>query len=304
MIEVLQPGVFTTFQDLGRHGFEAQGVPTSGAFDPFLACVANRLVGNSLSATLLEFALVGPTLKIHSEVSLAIVSHSSLYLLNGTPVPQRCAFRAGAGSELRFVNMEGWFGYIAIGGGFQSDKVLGSASVYLPGRIGTRIEKGITLRNERETNALYSISDESLQSDAASRAVPILPALHTEYFSTIEREKIEKNEFKILTQSNRMGIRLEGPAIEPPNLRRSAPTTVGTLQLPTSGQPILLGPDGPTTGGYPQMAVVARSAWTQIAAKRPGSSISFQWISKQEARKMYDQKFQIFDSMDLWKRID
>src|SRR5262245_56547377 len=115
MIEVLQPGLLTTIQDSGRKGYELYGVPRSGFFDPFLAGIANRLVGNSIDAPLLEFAMIGPTLAFHQACVIAITGLDVLY----KDVPLFRAFTVSKGSVLQFAGMKGWFGYIALAGGIR-----------------------------------------------------------------------------------------------------------------------------------------------------------------------------------------
>src|SRR5262245_48674932 len=118
MIEVLQPGI-TSIQDFGRPGWESSGMPRSGVFDPFLARVANQLTGNSHDAPLLEFALVGPSLRFHKPYKIAFAGFSLQYALNGNAASEFCTFKVEPGQELRFNGMNGWFGYLAISGGIQ-----------------------------------------------------------------------------------------------------------------------------------------------------------------------------------------
>ncbi len=276
MIEVLRPGLLTTIQDAGRRGFEAYGVPRSGVFDPFLAAVANKLVGNPLDTALIEFALVGPELRFHRNVSVAICGYGIHYEVNKTTFPVFGAFSVQAGSEFRFAGMKGWYGYIAVGGGIEGEKVLGSVSTYVAGGIGRRIQKDDRLKVGPATAQLFSLRS-THWSFAEESMLQLLPSQHTSRFNGKELQKIVEHPYRINSQSNRMGIRLEGLSVNPPSVRRSAPAIPGTVQIPRSGSPIILGPEGPTTGGYAQIAVLSRTSWTVLAATGPGKTIRFEW---------------------------
>lgn len=302
MIEVVSPGLLTTVQDAGRRGFENYGVPRSGFFDAFLARIANKLAGNHEDAALLEFAAVGPTLRFQRESWVAVAGFSLKYVCNGSEVPEFSAVRIAAGSVLEFHDMKGWFGYIAVAGGMSVPRVLGSSSTYLAGRIGKRVEKGDQFYTGRSTGTRYRIEPSRLHL-SEKRSVPILPAHHTSSFGESERERLALLEFYVSSQSNRMGIRLDGPELKSPAAGRSVPTYVGTVQIPRSGKPILLGPEGPTTGGYPQIAIVAASGWTSLAGTRPGESIRFHWIDPEKARELKRSRERIFTNSSVWEEV-
>lgn len=300
MIEVLQPGLLTTIQDLGRKGHEVYGIPPSGALDPFLASVANKLVGNELNAPVLEFALVGPTLKFLVPCWIAVAAFSSLYLANGKQVPEFSAVFVQEDTVLQFAGTRGWFGYLAVGGAFQAEQVLGSASACLSAHIGNRMEKGQRLNVGARTGRCCSIRKEYLGLQG-SGIVHVLPGLHTSLFSEWERCKLVESEYTISMKSNRMGMYLNGAEIEPPPVKRSAPALPGTIQVPTSGQPIILGPEGPTTGGYAQIAVLSRASWTTIAETRPGEPFRFEWIDPQQALRIREYRDSIFRKQEAWE---
>jgi len=302
MIEVLQPGLLTTIQDLGRRGYENYGVPPSGALDPFLASVANKLVGNDLNSPLLEFALVGPTLMFRKDCWVGVAGFDVRYLLNGKPADEFTAFPVPAGSVLQFSGMQGWFGYLAVSGGILCERILGSASTYISGRIGNRLRKGALLEVGETTEKYFSVRRDFL-GFRATNILSILPALHTSGFSMQSRHKLAENDYTITLQSNRMGIRLEGAPIKQPKVRRSAPALPGTIQVPRSGDPLILGPEGPTTGGYPQIAVLPRTSWTKLAQTRPREKIRFEWTSVESARQIWSHRNSIFSRDEAWQRI-
>jgi antagonist of KipI len=299
MIEVLQPGI-TTIQDLGRIGFESIGVPRSGAFDPFLAKVANQLVGNSHNVPLLEFALVGPSLRFHKACSLAFLGFSVQYNVNGKSVPEFKVFRVEAGEELYFKGMSGWFGYLAISGGIRIEKILGSASTNAAAGIFERLKSGDQLQSIEMNRQSFGIKKQSLPLPE-NNVLHILEAAHTHLFHEQSKMLISANEYKVTLQSDRMGARLQGAAIEVPEIKRSVPTLPGVIQIARSGQPIILGPEGPITGGYPQIGIISETSWTTLAAIQPGKSLRFQWINLEQAKKYRDQRNQIFFDKGIWK---
>lgn len=299
MIEVLQPGI-TSIQDLGRPGWESSGMPRSGAFDPYLARVANQLTGNSHDAPLLEFALVGPSLRFHESCTIASAGFSVKYTSNGNPVSEFCAFKVEAGQELRFNEMHGWFGYLAISGGIQIEKILGSASTYAAAGIFGRLKSGDQLQSGKSGKQCFAINKDLLMLPK-NNVLPILEAAHSHLFTEQSRKSISSNDYLLTLQSDRMGARLQGTEIEVPEIKRSVPTLPGAIQIARSGQPIILGPEGPVTGGYPQIGILSQSSWTTLAAIQPGKSLRFKWINLEEAKSYRDQRSQIFSDTTIWE---
>jgi antagonist of KipI len=300
MIDVLNPGLLTTIQDGGRKGYERYGFPQSGFFDPFLASVANRLVGNRIDAPLLEFALIGPTLRFLKPVSVAVTGFNVDYECDGA-VSCNSAFAVKEGSVLRFTAMKGWFGYIAVSGGILAQKMLGSASTYFAGGLGIRLQRDSTLQIAESDPQIWRIRDGVLKLPKDSE-LQILLAQHSSDFNAGEIQNFTKQEYKIHSQSNRMGIRLEGEPIETPLIRRSVPTLPGVVQVPGGGLPIILGPEGPTTGGYPQIGMLSRTSWTVLAGAQPGSRIRFRWLDAEAARREWDARQNIFRDADAWQK--
>lgn len=302
MIEVIQPGLLTTIQDFGRPGYEIWGMPPAGAMDPFLAAIANKLVGNALDSALLEFALVGPSFKFLEECRLAIAAFSCDYLLEGIAVPDFSAFLAPAGSTLQFEGMKGWFGYIAVSGGFQHEKTLGSASTYVAGNVGEKLVRNQRLRLNKNAARPFSVSKE-LFGFASSNVLGLLPSLHTSQFRPSELSRFAENEYRITLQSNRMGILLSGPGISAPHIRRSAPALPGSIQIQYAGHPMILGPEGPTTGGYPQIGILSQTSWTKLAQTRPGQPIRFEWQDPHQARQLTRLRNSILWNNEAWNAI-
>jgi allophanate hydrolase subunit 2 len=100
-----------------------------------------------------------------------------------------------------------------------------------------------------------------------------------------------------------MGIRLDGASLDGPVLRRSVPALPGALQVPRSGLPLVLGPEGPTTGGYAQLGMIARVSWTSLAAAPPGASVQFEWTNAERARTMWAERQKLFTMKEAWERV-
>ncbi len=301
MIEILQPGL-TTIQDLGRPGWESSGMPRSGAFDPFLARVANQLAGNSHDAALLEFALVGPSLRFHKSYTLAFTGFSPRYLLNGNQVPEFRAFRVEAGQELRFSGMVGWFSYLAVSGGIQIEKILGSASTYAAAGIFGRLKSGDQLHAGEMSKQSFAVNKESLML-SKNNVLHILEAAHSHLFNEGSKMLISSEEYKLTLQSDRMGARLQGAPIEIPEIKRSIPTLPGAIQIARSGQPIILGPEGPVTGGYPQIGILSQTSWTTLASIQPGKTLQFQWLNIERAKELQNQRNTILSDAGVWELL-
>ncbi len=301
MIEVLQPGI-TTIQDQGRAGWESSGMPSSGAFDPFLASVANQLAGNSHDAALLEFALVGPSLRFHKAYTLAFTGFSVSYVLNGNPVLEFRAFTVEPGQELRFKSMAGWFGYLAVSGGIQIGKILGSASTYAAAGIFGRLKSGDQLQSGEMAKQTFAVKKESLMLPK-NNILHILEAAHSHLFNERSKMLISSDEYKLTLQSDRMGSRLQGTSIEIPEIKRSIPTLPGVIQIARSGQPIILGPERPVTGGYPQIGILSQTSWTTLASIQPGKTLRFQWMNIEEAKELQHQRNKILYDAGLWELL-
>jgi antagonist of KipI len=298
MIEVLRPGLLTTIQDLGRAGYQDQGVPLGGALDPIALRVANLLVGNPAGAAGLEVTLAGPRLHFRSGGLVALAGATLDARLGGEALPPLRPSRIGAGDTLELGNVRhGCRAYLAVAGGLTVPPVLGSRSTYLLGRFG-----GLDGRALRSGDRLPVGSTPSApparhvaQWGASPEVLPrygdtirLLPGAHAAALTESSRRQLFAAEFHLGRDSDRMGCRLEGPelALSRPIELLSEGVVPGTIQLPPGGSPIVLLADGGTTGGYPRIAHVASVDLPLLAQLRPGDSLRFQPISLQEAHRL------------------
>ena len=283
---VRRAGMQTTVQDLGRTGFRAEGVPLSGAMDRFALRVANLLVGNTENAAALEFTLWGPELEFSRETLVAVTGADFGALPRWQPI------RVAAGTQLRFgASRDGCRGYLAIAGGVEIPRVLGSASTYLRGGFGGGFGRAL-----REGDALGA---PDLRRDVAEHwriDARILPAytneptvrtIHGAQAAEFGRAFFE-SAYRVTAQSDRMGFRLKGTTLVRRSDRelRSGTVAPGTVQVPPDGQPIVLMADAQTIGGYPQIAHVVTADLPLVAQLRPGDTLRFSEVGLAEAHEL------------------
>ena len=283
---ITRAGMLTTVQDLGRAGFRAAGVPSGGAMDALALRVANLLVGNQENAAALEVTLVGPEL-IFSKDSVIAVTGAEF---PGVPAWQPLKVKAGEPVKLG-ASVKGCRGYLAVAGGLEIAAVLGGRGTDLRGGFGgfegRALRDGDVLRvnpAERSVEAHWRIDERILPEYSAAPIVRVLRGAHAEEFGGSWLGV----EFKVTPQSDRMGLRLAGPALvrtDGAELPSSA-VTPGTVQVPPDGRPIVLMADAQTIGGYPQLAHVISVDLPLMAQLRPGDTVKFQAVSLDEAHQL------------------
>jgi antagonist of KipI len=292
---VIKPGMLTTIQDTGRWGFQARGVPVAGPMDPVSHRVANALVGNARDAALLEITLLGPELEFEDERLVAVAGADFDLSLDGRPAALNAPFTVAAGSHLRFgARRLGARAYLAVSGGIAVTPTLGSRSTHLVSAMGGLGGRAL-LAGDR-----LPLGDPSLRQGAAlapQEAVAALPegratirvlaGPQADRFTADALEMLQSAPYTVARNSDRMGFRLEGP---PLTYARGAEiisdaTPLGVLQVPASGQPILLMADRQTTGGYPKIATVIAADIAIAGQLAPSDAIVFRVCSAQDAMK-------------------
>lgn len=322
---VVTPGMLTTVQDLGRPGYEHMGVPPSGAMDPGALRLANALVGNPGDLAALEFTVTGGRLRVlDATCTLAFAGSAALHVSAAGGLPARAlapwqSHRVPAGALLTIGPLErGMRGYLAASGGIVVRPVLGSASTLTRAAMG-----GIEGRAIKRDDVL-----------AVGRArAPFLrrwvPLRHTawfyrdtpigvilgpqqDHFSASEIRRFLNATYRLASQSDRMGLRLDGPAIAPALGADiiTDPIAAGSIQIPGAGQPLIAMNDRQTTGGYPKIATVISTDLPRLAQMRPGQPLRFeamdaaaavrrlrtdtQWLDTRERELRADPNFSIF----------
>ena len=292
-IRVLKPGLLTTVQDRGRWGCQAQGVPVAGPMDPRAHRAANALAGNAPEAATLEVTLIGPEIVFEDERTVAVAGAEFEIDLDGRRLLDR-RFVAPAGSCLRFgARIAGARAYVAIEGGIDVAPIFGSRATHVisamggmdgrPLRAGDRLPLGA----HRSTRSPVRVAPK-----APLRFVPdspamlrVLPGPQDDYFEGAALDDLQSRPYTIGSSSDRMGFRLEGPRLRHARgadiISDAAP--LGSLQVPASGQPILLMADRQTTGGYPKIATVISADIGVAGQLGPGDACRFVVCSRRDA---------------------
>jgi KipI family sensor histidine kinase inhibitor len=288
-VSVLRPGLLTTVQDLGRWGHQSLGVPVAGPMDPMAHRVANALVGNPVDAATLETTLIGPDLRFGQETAVAIAGGDLWPMLDGAEVPICAPLRCPSGSVLRFGDRRsGARAYVAFDGGVEVDPVLGSRATHVMSRMGG--VQGRALRagdrlalgppTARATRKPFPAS----RSEGGAR-LRVLPGPQADHFDGSALDALQRKRFTVSAQSDRMGYRLLEAAIAEHRLGDMISDVMlrGGVQIPPSGEPILLMADRQTTGGYPQLAVVITADLPLAAQLGPGDWIEFEVCRRADA---------------------
>ena len=310
-IEVIKPGAFTTLQDLGRHGYQHLGVPVGGAMDEVSHRLANALVGNPASSPTLEITLLGPTFRFEGDALVACCGANLAMTIDGEAVPHAAAARVPAGATLQFGRrVTGLRAYLAVRGGLAADTVMGSASTYARGGFGGHhgraLRKGDTLLlrtsdpspPQRSAQALAATTKLlAAMDDPGPIRVLRGPEWH-EFTATAQAAWLAEG-WRIGAQSERMGYRLEGPALARTAARDilSEAVAFGTVQVPPDGQPIVLMADRQTTGGYPRIAQVAAVDLPRLAQRAPGEYVRFATIGVEAAQHLLIERSHLLDDL-------
>jgi antagonist of KipI len=294
LFEILDGGLLTTVQDTGRRGYQRYGVPAAGAMDLVALRAANRLVGNPDDCAALEMTLVGPRLRVLAPATLALTGGDLGALLDGAPAPRWESFDVAAGSTLAFAGLrDGVRGYLAAAGGLDVPIVLGSRSTYLRSRLG-----GLDGRALKAGDLLGVTGDrpvvEATRRRVAEDERPFYGHAHRlrvvlgpqdEAFTPAGVRTFLSSTYTVTPQSDRMGYRLSGPAIEhvagPDIVSDGSPP--GAVQVAGDGMPIVLLADRGTAGGYTKIATVTSSDLPRLAQAAPGDTVRFEAVSVAEA---------------------
>jgi antagonist of KipI len=299
-LEIIDPGLQLTVQDLGRRGFEHEGVPRAGAADARSLAAANVLAGNAPDAAGLEATLLGPTLWALRDVTIALAGANlaPVALPTGRPLEIGRAHRLRAGELIECTDAgdpdRGCRLYIAIDGGIDVPVVLGSRSTSLVGRFGGFEGRPLRAGDVLSAGALAAAPDPGdlggidpghlggAWSPADAGAIHVLPGPAARERGGPERcDAFCATDWIVSAHSDRRGLRLEtddaliATTLAMPGDRASFGVVPGAIQLTPSGQPIVLMPDGGVTGGYPVLAVVATADLPTLGQLVPAATARF-----------------------------
>ncbi len=251
-LEFLKAGMMTSIQDLGRRGLAYYAIPTSGVMDRNAALIALLILNKKENSPLIECTSIAPEIKFHHETRIVITGADFNWTLNNEKINRNTILEIKNNDILKGqFSKDGLRGYIAIDGALDIDKIYDSYSTYpnakLGGFQGRLLQKGDILKWKSRD---YSFSE--------NKIIPIRKGPEFHFLTQKSIQLLTSNIYKIGIDSNRMGVRLEGEKLEASSfqLKNSLPVLPGFIQLPPSGQPIIVLQDGQTTGGYPRIAYI------------------------------------------------
>ena len=318
-IEVIKPGALSTFQDLGRVGYQRFGVVVGGVMDQCSHRAANLLVGNDEQEATLEVTLLGPGLKFNETALIAICGADLAPRIDNTALPMGRPVLVRGGSQIDFGRRQsGMRAYLAVRGGYQLAPVMQSKSTYVRGAFGgfggRALKKGdeIAIATAagnpedcypqlalalRESAASFATLPAALVPRYADSALPIVRVTagqQWQAFTGQAQAQFVDGDFRIGVRSDRMGYRLEG---QPLGLRAplemiSEAVCFGTVQVPPDGNPIILMADRQTTGGYPKIATVISVDLPMLAQMMPHQALGFTLVTLDEAQRLYLEREQ------------
>jgi antagonist of KipI len=279
-LRVLEPGLQTLVVDLGRPGTRSLGVPVGGAADRWSLMLGNALVGNPPDAAALEFCLAGPTLQAGCDLG-CVVSGAPFEVFRGNEqLRPGWTFNFRAGEVLRVGSTAvGTRAYLCVGGGIQEPVRLGSRSAFEPVRRGQELA---CEPSEIAGRAIHR-NDEAMSDGSVT--LRAMPGPQAEWF---ELPAFFGPMFTVTPASNRMGLRLEGePLKRKPGELVSEPVGPGAVQVVNDGQCVILGVEGQTIGGYPNVAHVIAADVDRFGQLRPGERVRFEMVSTEDAQQAF-----------------
>ncbi len=331
-INIIRPGLLTTVQDLGRQGFQKQGIIVSGAMDALAFRIANLLVGNEEGKAALEITLMGPKIKFEEDTLIAITGGDLSPTIDDEPVKMWRPVFVSKGSMLVFgFPKSGCRAYLAVSGSFAMNPVMGSLSTSLRPEIGgfkgralqagdrllchPKTKVGELIRNRLITKqtdkpfkqAFWTIHPDFLPRYEENPIISVIEGPEYSWFTEESKASFFNTSYSVTPQSDRMGYRLqnESTVLKQTNQREllSTAVTFGTIQVPNDGQPIILLADHQTTGGYPRIGQVASTDFFTLAQVPPGKQLTFKMISLKTAQKRLMKQEKLLDHLKIMLRM-
>lgn len=304
-LEVQDPGLLTTVQDLGREGFGPMGVSPSGAADAVSLRLGNRLVGNAEGAAELEMTLVGGAFRFTQGAVIALSGSDFGASLDGAPVGLWESVQVQPGALLRLgATRSGARCYLCVQGGIAVEPLLGSASTHLLSGLG-----GFDGRPLRRGDVLHlgpagepfrkrRADVKTLQPFSPRKVLRVTAGPQSGWFPELSQRAFYAGAYRVAEESNRMGLRLEGApiAVESGREMLTEGVPLGAVQVPAGGQPIILFVEQQTTGGYPKIANVISADLHSVGQLRPRDEIRFERIEFETAQSLLREQEGLIES--------
>lgn len=283
MIRLLSVNAGTSLQDAGRPGWKRFGVPVSGAMDAESAWWANLLVGNPPEAPVLEILLGQGRWEAVTPCTLAITGAAAE---SDHPLWRSFTTEPGEIISLRGARAGVW-SYLAIAGGFEAPHFFGSASTNARAGLGTALtaSQSLAAQADRLPQPSPGVAGRFLPASerpsfGPSLRVPCWEGPEWQSLSDQDRSTFLSTSWRISPRSDRAGYRLEGPSLGASLCGiLSSPLTLGTIQLPPGGTPLVVMRDGPTVGGYPRIGMLDPAILSRFSQQAPGTEVTFDFVS-------------------------
>ena len=300
--EILRPGINSSIQDKGRNHLYHIGITISGAMDQRIFTLSNALVSNYLNEGVIEFAHQGPLLKLKNGSTNFVITGNVIFNIlrkNSVTEEGKCFqnYLLEHEDQIDIITAKNSvFGYLAVEGGFQINKVWDSYSVNTKAKVGPNNGKKFSLGEKiyiKKSKVKNFIKKKINYEKSLDKNIKIIKGTNFDYFSEEAKNKFFKEEFLVTNLSDRMGMRLEGPKLNNivnTNIK-SEGLVKGVVQVPADGKPIILFSDHGSIGGYPKIAVVITADHDKTAQLIPGSKIKFKEVNLDEAEELFKSYF-------------
>lgn len=309
--KVIQPGIHSLLQDHGRFGHHSIGLTTGGPMDSQSFQWANRLCQNSPQCAAIEVTIGGLVLEAKINTSIALTGAAIPLSINKQPAAlwQTHRIKAGDRIELGFAQA-GSRGYLAVAGGFQASCSFGSQSTVPREGLGGLYQDGRPLQaadqlpcqklQQQPPQHRLPLQKRSLPSADNSAHCRVILGYQQQAFSRVQKQLFFSSSYQVTDSSDRMGYRLNGPAIKPSvDGILSEGICLGAIQVPADGQPIVLLADRQTIGGYPKMGSVLSLDLGKLSQVTPGGTVSFEPINIEQAHNLLVLNQRQFDCAEF-----
>ncbi|MFT5930009.1 MAG: biotin-dependent carboxylase-like uncharacterized protein [Oceanospirillaceae bacterium] len=317
--KVLQPGLLSLIQDLGRFGQHNIGLTTGGPLDSEAFLWANRLLRNAANACAIEVSFGGLQLLAQTDSYICITGAGLELTINGVNKALWTSHKVVTGDQIKLgYSVTGCRSYVGVAGGFNISPSFGSSATVVREKIGglngSKLAANDTLPCTQTTQLLRQSLPEASRPLYAQEAIDIngehtvlrlLPGYQHHLFDLATKARFFHGQYTVTDRSDRMGMRLEGPAVPCPSKQMlSEGICLGAVQVPADGQPIVLLNDRQTIGGYPKIGAVIARDTARLAQLRPGDTLRFEAVDLYQAHTINTLAQLKFDATTLHQLKD
>ena len=302
-IKFLRPGLYTSIQDMKRIGYKKYGIPNSGPMDEYSHILSNWLVDNSYSSETLEINYFGPRIKFNFNTTIGICGANFDAKINDKRIQINRSIKVKAGDVLDIgICLNGGRVYLSFSAKMKLKKSFNSYSTYekinIGGINGKKISKNDTINFNKSEESIEKKIPESFQ--RKYQEISNIRVIKGVNYNMISKNSLKKlgNEFNVSSESDRMGIRLNGNKLKVSDKKSIESTVVskGTVQLPPAGDPIILMSDSQSTGGYPMIGNISRVDISKVSQIKPESKLKFKFITLEESESLINFEKRKFKS--------